>query len=197
MRRLALAAVALSLTGCELDNEVLQRMSTQPRYTWYQANEFYADQRAMREPPFGTVPRERTVGSPAITEGAVNGQLVSQIPIPVTEAVMRRGKLKYDVVCSQCHGPLGDGNSIVAENMALRLPPSLLALSDRPAGYFYQAITYGYGLMPSFAGEIRLEDRWAVVAYVRALQRSRNAPVAGAPAQVQEQLRRQPEEGRP
>jgi len=100
-------------------------------------------------------------------------------------------------VCAQCHGLRGDGNSIVAENMALRLPPNLVTLTDKPAGHFYQAITYGYGVMPSFAGEIRVEDRWAVVAYVQALQRSQNIPLAEAPAQVQQELQRQPEEGRP
>ncbi|MCI0573699.1 MAG: cytochrome c [Myxococcaceae bacterium] len=197
MRRLLLGLAALAVTGCEIDSRILQRMEVQPKYKAYQENDFFADHRAMREPPFGTIPRERPAGNPGVTAGAVDGVLVSQVPIQLTPEVLARGKHKYDIVCSQCHGVLGDGNSIVAENMALRLPPSLVALKDKPAGHFYQAITYGYGVMPSFAGEIRLEDRWAVVAYVRALQRSQNVPLAEAPAQVQEQLRRQTEEGRP
>jgi mono/diheme cytochrome c family protein len=201
MKRLTFAAAAAALaagtSGCHIDDTILQRMETQPRYEYYQVSEFFSDGRAMREPPFGTVPRERPVGDPALTDGALNGVLVSQIPLTLTPEVLERGKHKYNIVCSQCHGVLGDGNSIVAENMALRLPPSLLALKDKPAGHFYQAITYGYGVMPSFAGEIRLEDRWAVVAYVRALQRSQGVPLAEAPPEVQEKLKRQPEEGRP
>lgn len=198
MKRIILTAAALAATGCiQVDDTILQRMETQPKYKYYQPSEFFADMRSMREPPFGTIPRERPAGNPALTEGAVNGVLVSQVPIELTPEVLARGKHKFDIVCAQCHGVRGDGNSIVAENMALRLPPSLLELKDRPAGYFYQAITYGYGLMPSFAGEIRPEDRWAVVAYVRALQRSQNVPLAEAPANVQEELKRQPEEGRP
>jgi mono/diheme cytochrome c family protein len=197
MRRALVTLAALGLAGCEIDSTILQRMEVQPKLKWYQAEEFFADKRAMREPPFGTIPRERPAGNPALTEGMEGGRLVSTIPIPLNEEVLARGRKKFEVVCAQCHGQKGDGNSIVAENMALRLPPNLVALADKPAGHFYQAIAYGYGVMPSFAGEIRVEDRWAVVAYVQALQRSQNVPLAEAPAQVQQELQRQPEEGRP
>jgi mono/diheme cytochrome c family protein len=125
------------------------------------------------------------VGNPGVTTGRVNGQLVAAIPVTVDKHLLQMGQKKYSIVCAQCHGVLGDGNSIVAENMALRLPPSLLELSSRPAGHFFNAITQGYGVMPSFSGELDTQERWAVVAYVRALQAARGT-AAGQPPLPQE-----------
>lgn len=179
MRRLIPAAGLLALTGCEISSEFLQRMEVQSKYEYYEASEFWADGRSMRTPPEGTIPREQQVGNPGLTTGRVNGQLVSAIPLPVDKGLLQLGQKKYNIVCSQCHGVLGDGNSVVAENMALRLPPSLLELSGRPAGHFYAAINEGFGMMPSFSGELNTQERWAVVAYVRALQAARGARAGG------------------
>lgn len=197
MRALWLGAALLLATGCDVDSRFWQRMEVQPKEKAYFESEFYADGRAMRQPPEGTISREAVAGNPALTEGAVDGQLVDVIPLELNENVLARGKKKFDIVCAQCHGQKGDGNSIVAENMGTRLPPDLLAIADRPAGYFYQAIAYGYGLMPSFAGELNVEDRWAVVAYIRALQKTQNVPLADAPAAEQQRLLSEPQEGRP
>ena len=181
------------LSGCTCagthSDDILQRMETQPKILPYAADDFYADGRGMRTPPEGTISREAVVGAPGISTGMVNGELVSQIPIPVTPQLLARGRHRYEVVCSNCHGLVGNGDSMVADNMATRLPPSLVALTFRPAGFFYQAITQGYGLMPSFSGEIPTDERWAVVAYVQALQLSQNAPVNALPADVQRRLR--------
>lgn len=193
-RTLRAATLALTTglfaTACELPQEWLHRMEEQAKFKTYQENEFFADNRAMREPPAGTIPREQAVGDPALTTGMVAGQVVQDIPLKLTADVLRRGQHKYDIVCAQCHGKLGNGDSVVAENMPMRLPPSFLTLADKPAGHFYRAITYGYGVMPSFAGEIRIEDRWAVVAYVQALQRSQNATLADVPADKRSELER-------
>jgi mono/diheme cytochrome c family protein len=181
------------LSGCSCAgtraSDVLQRMETQDKTLPYAANDLFADGRAMRTPPEGTIAREQPVGSPGITTGMVNGQLVTRIPIPVTPELLARGRHRFEIVCSNCHGLVGNGDSMVADNMATRLPPSLVALGFRPAGFFYQAITQGYGLMPSFSGEIPTEERWAVVAYVQALQLSQNAPVNLLSADVQRRLR--------
>lgn len=175
---LPLASVALAgCGGCSVPSDFLQRMEAQPKYEYYETSEFWADGKAMREPPEGTIPRERPVGNPALTTGRVNGQLVQAIPIELDNKVLALGQKKYNIVCAQCHGQLGDGNSIVAENMPLRLPPSLLELHQKPDGHFYAAINEGYGVMPSFAGELDTRERWAVVAYVRALQQARNTRV--------------------
>jgi mono/diheme cytochrome c family protein len=119
------------------------------------------------------------VGNPALTTGRVDGQLVNFVPLELDRKTLEVGQKKYNIICSQCHGRLGDGNSVVAENMALRLPPNLLELSGKPDGHFYAAINEGYGIMPSFAGELDVQERWAVVAYIRALQKARTTPVGG------------------
>jgi mono/diheme cytochrome c family protein len=173
------AAAALGLTGCiEVSSDFLQRMEVQAKYQYYEESDFHADGRAMRTPPQGTVPREHPAGDPALTTGRVAGKLVTHFPIALDKEVLARGQKRYNIVCAQCHGVLGDGNSVVAENMALRLPPSLVELADRPNGHFYAAITEGYGVMPSFAGEIPVKDRWAIVAYVRSLQTARGGKTA-------------------
>lgn len=181
------------LSGCSCAagraSDVLQRMEVQDKILPYAANPLFADGRGLRTPPEGTISREQVVGAPGITTGMVNGELVTQIPIPVTPELLARGRHRYEIVCSTCHGLVGNGDSMVADNMALRLPPSLVALGFRPAGFFYQAITQGYGLMPAFSGEIPTDERWAVVAYVQALQLSQNAPVSVLPAEVQRRLR--------
>jgi mono/diheme cytochrome c family protein len=171
----------VALTGCHVSSETLQRMEDQAKYEYYETSEFWADGRAMRTPPEGTFAREQLVGNPGLTTGRVGTQLVSAIPVAVDKSLLVLGQKKYNIVCSQCHGVLGDGNSIVAENMGLRLPPSLLELSERPAGHFYTAINEGYGVMPSFSGELNTQERWAVVAYVRALQAARSTRPGGEP----------------
>jgi mono/diheme cytochrome c family protein len=174
-------AAGLALVGCSVPSEFLQRMEEQAKYEYYEKSEFWADGKAMRTPPEGTVPRERPVGNPGLTTGRVNGALVTSIPLELNREVLELGQKKFNIVCSQCHGRLGDGNSVVAENMALRLPPSLQQLANKPDGHFFAAITEGYGVMPSFAGELNIQERWAVVAYVRALQRARTSQVGGQP----------------
>ena len=179
MRKLIPAVGLLALTGCEIPSEFLQRMETQSKYEYYETSEFWADGRSMRAPPQGTIPREAKVGNPGMTTGRVNGAPVAAIPVQVDKALLQLGQKKYSIVCAQCHGVLGDGNSVVAENMGLRLPPSLLELSGKPSGHFYTAINEGYGVMPSFSGELNTQERWAVVAYVRALQAARNTRTDG------------------
>jgi mono/diheme cytochrome c family protein len=190
---LPLAAAVAVLGGCTCgdlsSSQILQRMETQEKYLPYRSNDLFADGRSMRTPPEGTIPRERLVGHPDIATGELNGQPVAEIPVPVTQELLVRGRHRYEIVCATCHGLVGNGDSMVADNMATRLPPSLVALTDKPAGFFYKAITLGFGLMPSFAGEIPMDERWAVVAYVRALQLSQNAPVQSLPEDVQRRLR--------
>lgn len=188
MRWLIPAAGLAALTGCDVSSEFLQRMEVQAKYEYYEASDFWADGRSMRTPPAGTVPRERFAQLPELKDaaqrmtaltGRTNGQLSAAIPVQVDRKLLALGQKKYNIVCSQCHGVLGDGNSVVAENMSLRLPPSLLELEGKPAGHFYAAINEGYGVMPSFSGELDVKERWAVVAYVRALQAARNTRTDG------------------
>jgi mono/diheme cytochrome c family protein len=94
----------------------------------------------------------------------------------MSRELLELGHKRFDITCGTCHGPLGDGDSIVARQMSLRPPPSLHKYVDRPAGYFFEVITRGFGMMASYAAELSIEERWAVVAYIRALQLSQGVP---------------------
>jgi mono/diheme cytochrome c family protein len=190
--RLAWVAAGLLLAagaGCTCSPEVFHRMVTQRKYLPYQQNELFPDGRAMRPPPAGTVPREwlRRAAVPA-SGFTADGSFLARIPVEVTPALMARGQQRFEIVCATCHGLLGDGESMVARNMSLRPPPSLHALPDRPVGWYFDRISEGVGLMPAYKHEVSAEDRWAIVAYVLALQRSRRATLEQAPPDVRARL---------
>ncbi|HEX7128064.1 MAG TPA: cytochrome c [Thermodesulfobacteriota bacterium] len=180
---LLLAASLVLAAGCQRVQEDWQpdlaRMLEQPRYDPYGRSRFFADGRVMQPPPAGTVPRDRIVGQPALTQGMRDGAYVDRIPIPVTRALVERGRDRFDVFCAACHGVAADGESAVAAKMALRRPPSLVDAAVRafPPGRVYRVIREGYGLMPSYAHELSVEERWGVVAYLRALQLAQGVTV--------------------
>jgi hypothetical protein len=199
---LVLSLLAAPLCGVACSEQLLNPMADhrQPRERAYRPSDFYADGLAMRAPPAGTVPRERRTMNPTLTTGiasytgqvAPNGERVaryaSKIPVPVTRDLLRLGRKRYDITCGTCHGPLGDGNSIVGKQMSLRPPPSLHLYANRAPGYIFEVATHGFGLMASYAAELSVEERWAVVAYVRALQVSQNVPVGSLTPDVRRQL---------
>jgi hypothetical protein len=199
-------AVAL-LGGAACDENILDPMAdSQPKAYRYRASSFFDDGLWMHAPPEGTVPRERITQNPRLTTGREadgpvqpNGEplprYVTTVPVPVTRKLLDLGRKRYDITCGTCHGPLGDGESIVARQMALRPPPSLHRYIDRPAGYIYEVATKGFGMMASYAAELTVEERWAVVAYIRALQLSQNTPAAELPPDVRQQLETQPAGG--
>jgi mono/diheme cytochrome c family protein len=110
----------------------------------------------------------------------------------VTRQLLELGRKRFDITCGTCHGPVGDGNSIVATQMSLRPPPSLHKYSDRPPGYIFDVITKGFGLMASYAADMTVEERWAVVAYVRALQLSQAVPLTQIPPAERARLESMP-----
>jgi mono/diheme cytochrome c family protein len=180
------ALLALSgAAGC--DEDTLNPMAhRQPRVQPYGGSDFYADGQGMRQPPAGTVPRQRVTASPTLTSGKQGfdkrGNIYSTaFPVRVDEGLLRLGQRRYNVICGTCHGPLGDGDSIVAKQMSLRPPPSLIDYANRPTGYLFEVVSKGHGLMASYAAELTVLERWAVVAYVRALQISRTATLDKAP----------------
>lgn len=180
---------ALFLAGCP-DSADIDPMQLQQRYKPYDPSDFYADGRSLRPPPPGTIPRNAVVGDPAYTTGMVKGGAVMLMPIKPTPELVERGRMRFDISCAPCHGLLGDGNSIVASKMSLLTPPSLLTsrVRDMADGLVFRAITEGYGLMPSYAAEIPVHERWAAVLYLRALQISQNSPLGIAPREVRERL---------
>jgi mono/diheme cytochrome c family protein len=192
---IALAIGLGGLPGCggcgEWDLD-LERMIEQPRYTAYQACSTCPGGTIMMMPPRGTVPRSERFGPTPLVQGRQGGAYVPRIPISVTRAVLERGRNRFDIFCAACHGRLGNGVSKVAENMTLRRPADLLSApyTIYPPGRIFTAITQGFGLMRSYAGELSVDDRWAVVAYVQALQLSQHIALDQLPAQAQTEARR-------
>jgi mono/diheme cytochrome c family protein len=188
MRTAILLPAVMLLAGCDDRDIILQRMTIQPKYLWYGSNEMFADGRAM------TVPRERLATLGIESGRAENGAYVADIPVPVTQELIEKGRKQFNITCATCHGLVGDGESMVARNMALRPPPNLHLpqYQNRPAGYFYDIITNGYGLMGSYSNEIPVRERWGVVAYIRALQLSQSATVERVPAEQRQKLEAAP-----
>jgi mono/diheme cytochrome c family protein len=166
-------AAALLATACHPDD--IDPMERQPKLLPYATSEIFSDGRAMRAPPPGTIPRERDL---------------AEAQPEITQALLALGRARFDVVCAPCHGIAGDGESVVASKMELRPPPSLheARIRDLDAATIYRVISDGYGLMPRFSTHLAPRERWAVVAYVRALQLSQRLPIADAPEPLRQQL---------
>ncbi len=158
-------AALLVATGCT----ALDPMQFQQKVDPYTASRFYPDGLAMRDPPADTVPHRAALDPAAASGRDREGKLVQAIPVAVTPRLLETGRKRFEIYCAVCHGLVGDGRSVVATKMSLRPPPSLHDFRDRPDGFFYQVISEGFGLMPSYAQQLSIEERWAVVAYVRAL----------------------------
>ena len=187
MRRIAKAFVALavlSLPAC------WQKMSTQPSYRPLQTSDFFPDGQSSRPPVPGTVARGQLKTDTVLYHGKDDkGELVAEFPFEVTKEVLVRGKQSFGVYCAICHGSTGKGDGRIVQRGFIA-PPSYLhdsrgyalkgkkiSLKDVPHGYIFDVITRGYGAMPDHAEQVPVNDRWAIVAYVRALQ------ATGAPAE--------------
>ena len=191
MKQALLLAALAAACG---DTTLFDPMERQPKFKPFAGNPLYEDGRAMRQPPEGTVPRERQTLRPEITTGRDRaGQIVSAIPIPLTRELMLQGRTKFEIHCAVCHGLVGDGVSLVATQMSLRPPPNLHKLSNPGPGHVFQVISEGYGLMASYAPELTPQERWAVVAYLQALRRSQSATLADAPPDIRQKLRAEKE----
>lgn len=182
------AMQAALLAGCG-DTTLVDPMERQPKFRAFSANSQYEDGRAMRQPPAGTVPRERQTMHPEITQGRDRtGMVVSSNPLTLTRAVLEQGRTKFEIHCAPCHGLVGDGVSLVATQMSLRPPPNLHHIRNPTPGHVFQVVSEGFGLMASYAAELTPEERWAVVAYVEALRRSQNGTIDDAPPDIQQKL---------
>ena len=160
-----------------------QDMHDAPRYEPYEKSDFFADKRSARPLVAGTVARGHLNEPTPETTGKVGTGFVATVPVPVTMDLMRRGQERYDIFCSPCHGLTGAGDGMVVQR-GFRPPASLHdpRMRAQPDGYLFDAITNGFGVMPDYAAQVPIADRWAVVAYIRALQLSRNATLADVPA---------------
>ncbi|MBK9372463.1 MAG: cytochrome c [Holophagales bacterium] len=145
-------------------------------------SEFYRDGLASRIPPAGTVARGWLREDRVLHTGiGPDGKFVSELPaaVPFDKALLARGRQRFDVFCSPCHGRQGNGQGMIVQR-GFKQPPSyhIDRLRAQPLGYFFDVMTNGFGQMSSYASQVPAEDRWAIAAYVRTLQFSRNAPLA-------------------
>lgn len=201
MRRLLFAGVVLAsllLVGCrgtQSDNPPIHLnldMDFQPKFGPQEANPLFEDNAAMRTPVPGTVPRGAVRTDAALYEGRTEeGNYVAEMPIAINRAVLERGQDRYDVYCAVCHGKTGAGDGVIMRQDYGYTPASsyhIDRLRTAPDGYLYDVINNGVRNMPAYGQKIPVMDRWAIVAYIRALQRSQNASPGDLPPEQQARL---------
>ena len=186
LRCLGLVTLAGFLSACQQD------MANQPRYKPLAASDFFKDGRAARPVVPGTVARGHLNDDEHLYTGKVNGVLVDAFPYPVTREMLARGRDRFAIYCTPCHGAVGDGLGMVVQR-GLRRPPSLHIerLQKAPVGHFFDVMTNGLGAMQDYSAQVPVGDRWAVVAYIRALQLSQNAKLADVPPKQRGELEKE------
>lgn len=187
---MALLGLAVPLLlGCRQD------MHDQPKYEPLEKSRFHTDQQASRPLIAGTVARGQLRDDAAFYTGRMGNQMVEAFPVTVDMNLLRRGRERYDVFCQPCHSAVGDGNGMIVQR-GFRRPQTFHQprLRNAPPGYFYDVITNGFGAMPDYRAQIQPRDRWAIIAYIRALQLSQNAGTAEIPAAEMKTLQAQPQE---
>jgi mono/diheme cytochrome c family protein len=160
-----------------------QDMHIQPYYRPLARSDFFNDQRSARLPVEGTVARGDLRADAYFYTGKIGGNDGDFMPFPVTAEVLERGRERFNITCTPCHGRVGDGNGFIPSR-GYRRPPSyhIERLRKAPLGYFFDTITNGFGVMPDYSAQVTPRDRWCIAAYIRALQLSQNAGAADVPA---------------
>ncbi len=166
----------LALAACRPD------MFNQPRYKPYAEDTFFQDGASARPIPPHTVARGRLDEDEQFHTGKEDGKLVEAFPFPITRQILARGRERFEIYCSVCHGSAGDGNGMIVQR-GFPAPPSfhIDRLRRTPPGHLFDVMTRGYGVMYSYAARVAPEDRWAIAAYIRALQQSHNARIGDVP----------------
>jgi len=178
-----IASCLIGITACRQD------MHDQPRYEPLEKNAFFEDGRASRPFVEGTVARGQLRLDDHFYTGKVNDELVTTLPFTATKEILERGQQRYNIFCSPCHDQVGTGAGMIVQR-GFRQPPSLHIdrLRQAPIGHFFDVMTNGFGTMYSYADRIAPKDRWAIVAYIRALQLSQNATLDDVPTAERSKL---------
>lgn len=178
MKRTAiwLVAAATLMAGCHRD------MWIQPKAKAQSESQFFTDGKNSRPNVEGAVPFGDADKGSAFMTGYQNGRLVAEMPVKVTKEMVKRGQERYQIFCTHCHGAVGDGQGMIAQRGLTMAQPVASYHTDRlrslPDGHIFDVITNGYGTMYPFSDRIPVEDRWAIVAYVRTLQLSQYMPAS-------------------
>lgn len=177
--------MTIALGACRQD------MHDAPRYEPLEASAFFTDGRGSRMLVTNTVARGTLREDEHLYQGKIDGQLTDMFPIPVTADVMARGQERFNVFCAPCHGRTGQGNGMVVQR-GFRAPPSFHEdrLRNAPVGYFFDAETNGFGAMQDYSAQVPVADRWAIAAYIRALQLSQRATIDDVPVERRPDLDR-------
>lgn len=189
MKQAGLALALLSLlAGCRQD------MHNQPKYTPLRSSDFFPDGRSARQPVPGTVARGQLREDALFYTGKTGAQFAAQFPMPVTRTVLERGQERYNIYCAPCHARTGNGFGMVVQR-GFRRPVSFHdpRLRAAPPGYYFDAMTRGFGAMSDYAAQIAPADRWAIAAYIRALELSQHASIEDLPPVQREQLMKEPQ----
>jgi len=189
VRRAREAALVLGLAAAAGAAGCRQDVHDQPKYKPFRRTDFFGDERSARPLLEDTVARGQLRADAAYYTGKQGTMPVDALPVPVTPALLRRGQQRYGIYCTPCHGATGRGDGMVVQR-GYRRPPSfhIDRLRNEKTGYFFDVITSGFGAMPDYAAQVPVADRWAIVAYLRALQLSENARLEDVPADRRAEL---------
>jgi mono/diheme cytochrome c family protein len=173
----AALAVLIPLSGCRQD------MQDEPKMIPQRESKFFADGRSVRPQVLGTVARGQLDANTYFYTGLIGQTEQDAMPFPVNMAVLKRGQERFDIYCTPCHSRVGNGRGMIVERgykpAGDLLEPRIL---HEPLGHYFAVISHGYGAMPDYAAQIDTQDRWAIAAYIRALQLSQNATIDDVPA---------------
>jgi mono/diheme cytochrome c family protein len=165
-------------------------MADQPSYHPLQASDFFPNDSSARPLPTGVVPHDYVAQQELLDTGMINGKAADRFPFPIDNSIMLRGQQRYNIYCVPCHDYLGTGDGMAARRGFKRKPASFQTEEMRaaPAGHFFDVMTNGFGAMPSYANQIPVRDRWAITAYIRALQLSQSATINDVPPDERQRL---------
>lgn len=185
---MALVVCAAMLSACD----IRRNMYDQAKFEPYEATDFFGDRQSSRPLVPNTVPREHEDADDHLYRGMIDGKFADSFPFPVTAEVLERGKSRFNIYCTPCHGAAGYGDGMIVQR-GYKRPTDYHSEGfrdnpDKPVGYIYDVISNGFGVMSGYGYQLRPEDRWAVVAYVRALQFSQHALVSDLPEEDRAEL---------